>query len=340
MLNEFTSKDEKGFSCEKCAFKCSKKGDWTRHLGTAKHAKETFSTLISTEMHPPTSDHKVVCDKCGKKYKDRSGLFYHKKKCSQKIEDSLINSILLTPDLVMKLITQNQEFKELLMVQCNTIAGQGTIIAGQGTIIAGQSNNIIEQSKTISEQSKNALELASKVSMNNSHNTTNSHNKFNLQFFLNETCKNAITAEQFVENIKITFDDLENVGNKGFVDGISDIIVKQLRTLDVTERPFHCTDAKRETMYIKEDAKEGDSGWVKDSQEKVKMKRVVKIVAKKNLNKIPEWHTEHPEINVLDSKDYDMNHKIMWNSLGDGDEDSLREKVAKRVAKEVHVQEK
>jgi hypothetical protein len=120
-LNDFTSKSADNFSCEKCAFTCSKRGDWTRHLGTAKHAKETFSTLFSTEKHPHTSDHKVVCDKCGKKYKDRSGLFYHKNKCSQKGEESLVNSLLLTPDLVMKLITQNQEFKELLMVQSNTI---------------------------------------------------------------------------------------------------------------------------------------------------------------------------------------------------------------------------
>ena len=331
-LNDFTPKDAPKFSCEKCAFKCSKKGDWTRHIGTAKHAKETISTHISTEIHPTASNHKVVCDNCGNKYKDRSGLFYHKKKCSQKGEDSLINSLLVTPELVMKLITQNQEFKELVMVQCNTIAGQGNIIAGQ-------SNNIIEQSKTISEQSKSAFEIASKASIQNSHNTTmNSHNKFNLQFFLNETCKNAITADQFVDNIKITFDDLENVGNKGFVDGISDIIIKQLRTLDVTERPFHCTDAKRETMYIKEDAKEGDSGWVKDSQEKAKLKRVVKIVAKKNLNKIPEWHTEHPEIDVLDSNDYDMNHKIIRHSFGEGEDTVLHERVAKKVAKEVHMQ--
>lgn len=332
-LKDSTSIRADNFSCEKCTFICSKRGDWNRHLMTAKHKKETFSTIISTELHPPTLDHKVVCNKCGKKYKDRSGLFYHKKKCSQKDEEKLVNSLLLTPDLVMKLITQNQEFKELVMVQCNTIAGQSNTIAGQ-------SNNIIEQSKTISEQSKNALELASKVSMNNSHNTTNSHNKFNLQFFLNETCKNAITADQFVENIKITFDDLENVGNKGFVDGISDIILKQLRTLDVTERPFHCTDLKRETMYIKEGAKEGESGWVKDGQEKAKLKRVVKCVAKKNLNKIPEWHTEHPEINVLDSKDYDMNHNIIRHSLGEGEDTVLQEKVVKKLAKEIHVQDK
>ena len=326
METDLGKKGEEKFVCEKCTYECSSNYHWTRHTLTAKHKRKHLETILETKGEKRENEGEYVCD-CKRAYQTRSGLYKHKLKCSQNAEDSLINSILLTPDLVMKLITQNQEFKELVMVQCNTIAGQ--------------SNNIIEQSRTISEQSKNALELASKVSMNNSHNTTtNSHNKFNLQFFLNETCKNAITADQFVENIKITFDDLENVGNKGFVDGISDIIVKQLRTLDVTERPFHCTDAKRETMYIKEDAKEGDSGWVKDSQEKVKMKRVVKIVAKKNLNKIPEWHTEHPEINVLDSKDYDMNHKIMWNSLGDGDEEVLRDKVAKRVAKEVHVQEK
>jgi len=301
--------------CEKCAYECSSNYHWTRHILTAKHKRKHLETNLETKREKK-GEHVCACKRA---YHTRSGLYKHKLKCSQNVEDKLINSLLVTPELVIKLITQNQEFKELIMVQCNTIA---------------------EQSKNISEQSKNALELASKVSINNSHNITNSNNKFNLQFFLNETCKNAITADQFVENIKITFDDLENVGNKGFVDGISDIILKQLRTLDVTERPFHCTDVKRETMYIKECTKEGDSGWVKDSQEKAKLKRVVKSVAKKNLNKIPEWHTEHPEINVLDSKDYDMNHNIIRHSFGDGDDRVLEEKVAKKIAKEVHVEEK
>jgi len=294
--------------CEKCAYECSSNYHWTRHILTAKHKRKHLETNLETKREKK-GEHVCACNRV---YHTRSGLYKHKLKCSQKGEDKLINSLLVTPDLVMKLITQNQEFKELLMVQ----------------------------SKTISEQSKSAIELASKVSTNNSHNTINSNNKFNLQFFLNETCKNAITADQFVDNIKITFDDLENVGNKGFVDGISDIILKQLRTLDVTERPFHCTDVKRETMYIKECTKEGDSGWVKDSQEKAKLKRVVKCVAKKNLNKIPEWHTEHPEINVLDSKDYDMNHNIIRHSFGDGDDRVLEEKVAKKIAKEVHVEDK
>jgi hypothetical protein len=333
METEISQKDAPKFSCETCAFNSSNKYDWNKHLTTAKHKRKQLETMLEKTSRKQMKDGEYICE-CNQSYHTRSGLYKHKKKCSQKGEDSLINSLLVTPELVMKLITQNQEFKELVMVQCNTIAGQGNIIAGQ-------SNNIIEQSKTISEQSKSAFELASKASTQNSHNTiTNSNNKFNLQFFLNETCKNAITADQFVDNIKITFDDLENVGNKGFVDGISDIIIKQLRTLDVTERPFHCTDAKRETMYIKEDAKEGDSGWVKDSQEKAKLKRVVKIVAKKNLNKIPEWHTEHPEIDVLDSNDYDMNHKIIRHSFGEGEDTVLHERVAKKVAKEVHMQEK
>jgi len=322
METDLGKKGTEKFVCEICAYECSSNYHWTRHVLTAKHKRKHLETNLETKREKKGE---YVCD-CNRAYRTRSGLYKHKLKCSQKVEDNLVNSLLVTPDLVMKLITQNQEFKELLMVQCNTISGQ--------------SNNIIEQSKTISEQSKSAIELASKVSMNNSYNTTNSHNKFNLQFFLNETCKNAITADQFVDNIKITFDDLENVGNKGFVDGISDIILKQLRTLDVTERPFHCTDVKRETMYIKEGAKEGESGWVKDSQEKAKLKRVVKCVAKKNLNKIPEWHTEHPEINVLDSKDYDMNHNIIRHSLGDGDDTVLQEKVVKKIAKEVHVEDK
>jgi len=155
---------------------------------------------------------------------------------------------------------------------------------------------------------------------------------FQMRNGVNETCKDAITADQFVENIQISFGDLENVGNQGYVQGITDIIMKQLRTLDVTKRPFHCTDVKRETIYIK-DADE----WKKDTDDKTKFKNVIEKVATKGRKNVTGWQRSHPEVCVLDSNDYEMNHKILRHTWGDGDTEKLQEKVIRNLAKEVHV---
>lgn len=231
---------------------------------------------------------------CGKEYRYRQGLHSHKKKCSQKV--AVLENTLAPSDnlnvLVLDLLKQNQELHK----------------------------HIIELSKE-----------KSTVTTTNSHNNT-TNNNFNLKFFLNETCKDAITADQFVKDIQISFGDLENIGNRGYVEGFTDIILKQLRTLDVTKRPFHCTDVKRETIYIKE-----TDAWKKDNEEKEKLKNVIENVAVKGRQNVPSWQHSHPEVRVLDSNDYEMNHKIIRNTWGDGDTEKLQEKVIKTLAKEVHV---
>jgi hypothetical protein len=197
-------------------------------------------------------------------------------------------------------------------------------------------NKILEQN---AEHHKQLVELASKqmVVNNNTNNTnTNSNNiqnnHFNIQLFLNNTCKDAINIDQFIKDIQISISDLENVGNQGYVQGISDIIIKNMRTLGLTKRPMHCTDIKRETIYIKDAEK-----WEKDTEEKPKLKNVISKVAKKNLAKIRDWYQEHPEVTVLDSKDYEMNHKLIRQSFGDGDIDVLQNKVVKQLVKETYV---
>ena len=200
------------------------------------------------------------------------------------------------------------------------------------TNAADNKDIILELLKQNNEFKQMIIELAKEPKTINNTMTNSNNNNFNLNFFLNTTCKDAITADQFVENIQITFDDLENVGNSGYVKGITDIIMKQLRTLELTERPFHCTDVKRETIYIKE----ADT-WNKDNEDKTKMKSVVGKVARKNLCKIKEWNREHPDVNVLDSKDYDMAHKIIRHSFGDGEDEKLQNDVVKNLSKEVRV---
>jgi len=282
------------YVCECCDYRTSKTSSYNKHLLTAKHNNRTSS---NTKVPKSCSD--IICSVCNKEYKSRSGLWNHLKKCTAS-ENSNTMVPVLNNTMVFELIRQNQEFKELLV-----------------------------------EQNKKIMELSNEPRIINNNNCTNNNtqnNQFNLQVFLNETCKDAITADQFVKDIQISFGDLENIGNQGYVKGFTDIILKQLRTLDVTKRPLHCTDVKRETIYIKE-----ADAWNKDNEDKTKLKTVIENVAKKGRANIGGWQRSHPDVCVLDSNDYDMNHKIIRHTWGDGDTEKLQEKVIKNLAKEVHV---
>jgi hypothetical protein len=300
MLTKSFSKVALEFCCEKCNYNTSKKSSYNKHLLTAKH-----KMLTNDYIKVAKSCSEFICNKCNKIYKSRVGLYLHKKKCTHvvenlaKVEQKLENTMVLSDpslsNIVLDLLKQNNELHKQL----------------------------IELSKEKS------------IVMNNcttNGNTNNMNNHFNIQVFLNDKCKDAINIDQFIKDIQISITDLENVGNQGYVQGISDIIIKNLRTLELTKRPMHCTDVKRETIYIKDDDK-----WEKDSEDKPKIKNVINRVAKKNLAKIQDWYKDHPEVTVLDSKDYEMNHKLIRQSFGDGDLDVLQNKVVKHLVKEVYV---
>jgi ribosomal protein L37AE/L43A len=170
---------------------------------------------------------------------------------------------------------------------------------------------------------------------NTTNNTTNSHNKaFNLNFFLNETCKDAMNIMDFVDSIKLQLSDLEGVGELGYVEGISKIIVKNLKELDVTQRPVHCTDQKRETMYIKDEDK-----WEKD-EDRLKLHKLVRRVTCKNQNLIPKFKEKHPDYNKYHSKVSDQYNKIIVESMGgSGDNDfEKEEKIIKNISKNVIIE--
>ena len=295
------SKTFQTFCCEKCNFTTSRLSQYNAHLITAKHKRITNDD----NFFPDPSTHECIC---GKKYIHRQGLYKHKKKCthvsntienSTKVDQTLENTMVLNDAslnlhvIVLDLLKQNNELQKQLIE--------------------------LSKEKTINMNTNT-----------NSNNTQNNH--FNIQLFLNDTCKDAINIDQFIKDIQISISDLENVGNQGYVQGISDIIIKNLRTLELTKRPMHCTDIKRETIYIKDADK-----WEKDSEGKPKLKSAISRVAKKNLTKIQDWYKDHPEVTVLDSKDYEMSHKLIRQSFGDGDLDVLQNKVVKQLTKEIHV---
>jgi Txe/YoeB family toxin of Txe-Axe toxin-antitoxin module len=193
---------------------------------------------------------------------------------------------------------------------------------------------LLQENKEIKQM---IIELAKKDSYNNCNNTTthtNSHNKaFNLNFFLNETCKEAMNIGEFVDSLKIQLSDLEKVGEAGYIEGISNIIVKNLKELDVTKRPVHCTDKKRETVYIKDDNK-----WEKD-EDKSQMHKLIKKVASKNMKMFEKYREVHPDCLKYHSKYSDQYNKIVYESMGGkGDNDfEKNEKIIKNVLKEVTI---
>ena len=248
--------------------------------------------MFSNENKPKTSSD-YICQNCNKIYKDYSGLWRHRKKCN--IELSSIEIIQETNDsdeLIKYLIKENSEFKQMII-----------------------------------EQNKQMIEIAK----NGTHNTTNtnSHNKsFNLNFFLNETCKDAMNIMDFVDSIKLQLSDLEKVGQLGYVEGISNIITSNLKALDITQRPIHCTDKKREILYIKDEDK-----WEKEDEEKKKLKKAIKKVVSKNQRLLPQFKEAHPDCNRASSKFSDQYNKIIVESMGgSGDNDDEKEdKIIKKI---------
>jgi hypothetical protein len=174
-----------------------------------------------------------------------------------------------------------------------------------------------------------------KTGTHNTTNNSNSHNKtFNLQFFLNETCKNAMNIMDFVDSLKLQLNDLERMGEIGFVNGMSNIIIKNLQSMDVTERPVHCTDQKREVMYVKDDGK-----WDKEEESKPKLRKAIKHIAHKNAKLIAEFKEKYPDYRTCASKISTQYNTMVIEAMGGlGCVDSVNEnKIIKRISKEILV---
>jgi hypothetical protein len=295
MITENSQKSQPFFYCEKCDYKCCRKNDYNKHIMTSKHKINDGQLQKSL-----TTLKKYICS-CGKEYSYRQGLYLHKKTC-EKEEDLYNNEIILNKDpiqnestdkeLINYLIKENQDFKNLI------------------------------------------LEIVKKDSYNNCNNitTTNSHNKtFNLQFFLNETCKNAMNITDFVDSIKLQLSDLENVAKIGYVEGLSKIIIKNLKALDVTERPVHCSDSKRDTMYVKDEDK-----WEKENDNNHKVLKAIEDIANKNSKMVKEWKTHNPECASSKSNKADVYSHIMIQAVCSNN-DANNNKILKKIAKEVTI---
>jgi predicted RNA-binding Zn-ribbon protein involved in translation (DUF1610 family) len=298
MSTEISKKPDNLYCCKLCNFHTCKLTDYNRHIVTQKHIRNKTATSINKNLEKNTY---IIykCEKCGKEYNDRTGLWRHNKKgiCN-------VNAIEKTDDkndkLIEYLMKENKEIKEMIL-----------------------------------EIVKNGI-TNTNTNTNNSHNNTthtNSHNKaFNLNFFLNETCKNAMNITDFVDSIKLQLTDLMEVGELGYVEGISKIIVKNLNNLDETIRPVHCTDKKRETMYVKDQGE-----WSKEDDNKSRLKRAINKVADKNILLLPRFREKYPEYRNSSSKISDVHDKLVIEVMETADD--KKEKIIKNISKATTIKE-
>ena len=292
--SEKNAKNTEFYACENCNFKCSKKSEFDRHLMTRKHQK--------TPKTPKTP--KIYKCKCGNEYKHAQSLWNHNKICTIKEENEHYtkadDSSSDDKELIKILVSQNQEMMKIMHDQYTQLANMNA---------NAQPGNV------------------------NSHNTnhTNSHNKtFNLQFFLNETCKDAMNITDFVNSLKLTLQDLEQVGELGYAEGISRMFVKGLNDLEVTKRPIHCSDLKREVLHIKD-----KDVWEKD-ENKDRLKKAIKDLSNKNFMLMDDWQKENPGCKEYNNHKNDIYLKMMIESLGPADASAEKRdfgKIIRTIAK-------
>jgi hypothetical protein len=306
-VSENSETQSKEICCKICDYICYKKQHYNQHLLTKKHKNNEINSV----------ENKIVekifdCD-CGKKYKDRTGLWKHKKTCNlinnsglSITENSINNNITFLTNLVLEVVKNNSEIQK-------------------------QNNDLQKQNNELQKQMLEVIKTGT-------NNTVNSNNKtFNLHFFLNETCKDALNIAEFVSSIKIQLEDLETTGKLGYVEGVSRIINKNLHDLDQTKRPIHCSDVKREVLYIK-----NDDQWIKENESnKPLLTKAIKQIANENIKQITKWRMKYPDCLDPDSKNNDEYLNIVCNAMsGSTVEEQLTnyEKIITKVAKEVIIE--
>jgi len=292
------------FCCHNCDYNTSSKKDYDKHISTDKH-KINKNQPICPEIPNKsllTISKSYFCD-CGKLYKDRSGLWRHSKTCLdfEKPKDS--------KDIKEKdKYLEDSEYLENIYTKPEII----------------DTNLVIQLLKQNLELQKSIIELSKEKTINTN---TNCNNTFNLQFYLNETCKDALNLSEFVDSIKMQLSDLETTGRQGYVEGISKVINQKLNELETCKRPIHCSDLKRETIYIKD-----DNAWIKESDSKDKLKLAIKQISFKNIQLIAEWRKKYPDCTNADSRKNDLYLNIVSNAMSGSTKEEQTSNINKIIS--------
>ena len=304
--NNLERNNLKEFKCELCNYVCYFKGDFHKHEKTKKHM------ILTNKI---TKEKRVYhCLMCKKDYSSASSLCKHKKICSEKSSKKVIlptePSNIFTPDLVLNLLQKNAELQNMMLEQSEKHHQDMLLIVKQQ-----------QQQQEHQQHQQNQQQQPHQPQQTHYNNVTNNH--LNLNVFLNETCKNALNFSEFMNSIQVSLEDLENTGRLGYVEGISRIFLNALKNTDKEHRPLHCTDIKRETVYIKEADK-----WDKETES---LSRAIQYISDKNLGQIQEWKKENPDSLDSGSEKSEVLNQLYMVSLG-GDKDG---KIIKNVLKEV-----
>ena len=314
MICPLTNNEKNIHNCEICDYYTSNSKDYNKHLKTKKHQLKVDNSSTEKSLHV---NDKYECKKCNKIYKDKSGLWRHNKKCEN-------NNVKIDVDLFMEVLKQSKELQNVLIEQNKELQ-----------------NKLLEKEEKILEQNekhhKEIIELAKNPSVvnNNNNNTTNNtnNNQFNLQFYLNETCKDAMNIVDFVNSLTLTTEDFETTGKLGFVEGISRIFIKALKQMEKEKLPIHCTDLKRETVYIKD-----KNIWEKENDDKRKLKWTIDRIAQLNLNQNQSWLEKYPickENNTKENEEFTAMALVALGGRGEEEDDKFRQKIMRNVLKEV-----
>jgi len=318
MIVNLSQKSPKTYECEICDYTTCSKKDFGKHNSTLKHTKlcNGSNDSVQNPKNPNKICKQYTC-LCGNTYKYDSGYYRHKKNCNY--EPELIHQkssqIPLHVDdnmqtnLILELVKQNQEFKQLL----------------------------IEQNKTIIEVAKNN-QINNNNTINNTNNINNNNKTFNLNFFLNETCKDAMNMKDFIKSLELSLPELEKMGEIGFAEGMSRVFVNRLNSLDVTKRPIHCSDVKREIIHIKDDNK-----WERDNANLDRLRKIIKQLTHKNILKVDDWKKANPGCTEYNSRKNDQYLKINMEAIGPVDDDDVKRdfgKIIRRVAEHTAIDKK
>jgi len=320
------TKLKKEYFCEECYYKTYSKKDYNKHLLTRKH-EMVINDNKKSQKNAENAEKKLLPNQCecGKIYKHLSGLCRHRKKCTfqeNEESDEISNEIIYLKQEKEEDEEEENKIVELKNDLSSRLKQNDEIIEKQTDLI----NKLIDQN---SELNQTMREMIPKLGNTTNNNTNNNTNNFNLQIFLNEDCKDALNIMDFINSLQIQIEDLVTTGKLGFAESTSKMLIKGLNELEVTKRPIHCSDLKRETLYIKD-----NDVWEKETENKEKMTRAVKYLQKESFGVIPDWVKEHPGCARGDNEHNDEYMEIVGNTAG---VDKVKDvnKIIKKVAKEV-----
>ena len=311
--NTYLSHKTPLYTCEICNYITRNKKDFSKHQSTAKHQR-----AVNEYMRIQDNPHKYHCTLCGKYYKYHSGLWKHAKSCNQYVSITEDRSISDLPEMDTNRIESDDNKSEVQILS-------STILE-----LVKQNN---EFKQLLIDQNQKMMDIATNMG---NHNTTNSHNnnKFNLNVFLNETCKDAVSLKDFVKSLDLSIDDFVKTGELGFINGLSSVMIERINSMDLHSRPLHCTDLKRETLYIKDETK-----WEKD-ENKEHLRNAVKRIARKNEDMRPIWYHNAPDVDILGSENCEKFLKYSASALGGCGKDQTKtfeDKIMKNILKEVTI---